>query len=255
MKTNTYKAFAATMIALMLTSYSFGQQWTTNSSNIYNNNTGNVGFSPTGNFLTPAYQIDCKGDINLNGSTNALRLGTNKIVWHGGNTADIFVGVNAGNGTMTGHYNTFMGNSAGTSLTSGTWNTAIGFEAMKNNTICMYNTAVGYQSLYTQSTCSLCWDGKSSTNTAVGYQTLYSTSAYGGCALGYNAAFANTTGCSITAMGENALANNVSGDDNVSVGGQSCYFNVSGSQNTCMGDAAGHGASGMSHSHNSFFWS
>jgi len=48
------------------------------------------------------------GDLNLNLGTSAYQIGANKILWHNNNTSDIFVGVSAGNATMTGHSNTLL---------------------------------------------------------------------------------------------------------------------------------------------------
>src|SRR5829696_7656113 len=93
------------------------------------------------------------GDLNLNLGASAYQIGANKILWHNNNTSDIFVGVNAGNATMTGHNNTLLGYQAGNSLTSSQQNTFIGYQSGKSATAVFNvgdpgNVAVGYQSLF-----------------------------------------------------------------------------------------------------------
>ena len=81
MKKKILKTTTAIMIAvMMLSSYAIGQQWSTNGVNIYNFNLGKVGFSTTGNFTTPSFLIDAKGDINLNlaaSNSSAFRIAGN----------------------------------------------------------------------------------------------------------------------------------------------------------------------------------
>src|SRR5258706_12525139 len=83
------------------------------------------------------------GDLNLNVSTTGYQIGGNNILWHNGNTADIFVGVSAGNATMTGHNNTAVGNSAFHSNTAGIDNVAVGYQAGDGSTS-SYGTFVGF---------------------------------------------------------------------------------------------------------------
>ena len=228
---------------------------------------GRVGIGVT----APNELLEVGGNIRI-GSSNSFKLAGNKVLWHDGNTNDIFVGVSAGNTGMTGHANTLVGNSAGTALTSGAYNTHIGwnagvsattdsgttfvgYEAGKSNTtannntavgyqalhsaaIVGRNTAVGYQALYTNSTqCTTC-DGGHTLNTAVGYQALYYSQAYGGCAVGFWAGFNNTTGCSLTAMGEEAARGNTTGNDNVAYGDAALHGNTSLSDNVAIGSGA-----------------
>src|SRR5258706_154257 len=72
------------------------------------------------------------GDLNLNVSTTGYQIGGNNILWHNGNTADIFVGVSAGNATMTGHNNT-TGNS----------NTYLGYQADGATNALSNSSAIG----------------------------------------------------------------------------------------------------------------
>lgn len=67
---------------------------------ILGNSGSTSGYVGIGNF-TPAYKLDVDaGDINLNTSSKAYRIGGDRILWHGGTINDIFVGVGAGNSTM-----------------------------------------------------------------------------------------------------------------------------------------------------------
>ena len=181
-----------------------------------------------GTTFTPTYKLDVdNGDINLNTSTKAFRIGGNVILWHNNHPEDIFVGVDAGNGTMTGHSNTLAGNVAGNSITSGTDNVAVGDSAGSGITTGYDNTYVGYTA------------GKNNaggwSNTGVGYQSLKNTTAYGGCAFGYNTATLNTLGCSLCAMGENALYANLIGNNNNAFGYNALNNNKSLSNNVAIG--------------------
>jgi hypothetical protein len=125
--------------------------------------------------------LQTSGDLNINSNTNGFKIATNYVLRYNTNTSDIFVGVGAGNGTMSGHSNILVGNNAGSSLTSGEFNTALGFEALKSSTTKSTNTAIGYKSLTTLSTNAF---PAASSNTAVGYQSLFNHNAYGACAFG-----------------------------------------------------------------------
>src|ERR1043165_8776062 len=52
------------------------------------------------------------GNLNLIKGTSAYQIDSNNVLWHNNHTENIFVGVNAGNGSATGLYNTIVGSGA-----------------------------------------------------------------------------------------------------------------------------------------------
>ena len=166
---------------------------------------------------TPLMTLTTTGDLNIFNATTspanktAYQIGGNNILWHNGNTTDIFVGVNAGSGSITGnHKNTIMGNTAGISLTSGYNNVAVGFEALYSG-----------------------------------------TTTYGAVAVGFHAAKYTTTGCGVIAIGEESTRQNTTGNYNIGIGVGALKGNVTGNYNICIGWDAGGGAyTGPFYSHN-----
>ncbi|MCW5909409.1 MAG: tail fiber domain-containing protein, partial [Chitinophagales bacterium] len=107
---------------------------------------GLVGIGTTG----PSYLLDVNlGDINLNQTSattsEAYRIGGNRVLWHNNNTSNLFVGVGAGasNTNTLGWGNTFVGFEAGTANTTGYRNTFIGKSAGANNTTGYMNNFIG----------------------------------------------------------------------------------------------------------------
>ena len=176
-------------------------------------------------------RLKSSGDLDLVVGTNGYKISDNYVLRHNNNTADIFVGVGAGNATMSGHNNTLVGYNAGTGLTTGHENTSVGYGAGTGLTTGYYNTFVGYNAGSVASNTG--WS-----NTGIGYQALKSTVAYGGCAVGYNCASLNTTGCSLTAMGENAMYNNLTANNNTAYGYNALNSNKSLSNNVAIGASA-----------------
>lgn len=139
---------------------------------------------------------------------------------HNYGTDNTFVGVNAGNFSMTGDSNTAIGVKALFSNTSGVDNTATGDSALLSNTIGSNNTAHGSQALLLNTTgggnaatgdFSLYNNTTGNYNTAIGSGTLsFNTIGIGNTALGFQAgltvnfANANTTGFNNTFLGHNA---------------------------------------------------
>jgi hypothetical protein len=142
-----------------------------------------------------------------------------------GNT---FIGVNAGNFTLTGYENTGSGNGALQALTIGNTNTAIGASALYNNTSGVSNTASGTQALLNNTT--------GSNNTASGKSALLNnTTGDYNTASGWNALQLNTTGIDNTASGASALRNNTTGAGNTASGFGALWGNTTGSNNTASG--------------------
>lgn len=167
------------------------------------------------------------GDLNVVVGTNGYKIATNYVLRNNNNTADIFVGVDAGNGTMTGHSNTYVGHVAAKSTTSGYKNVAVGDSAGYGITSGWYDTYVGYSAGKNT--------GNGDSNTGIGYQALKTTTAYDGTAVGYNAAVSNTTGCALTAVGGNALYGNTTGTNNCAFGYNSLNANTTLAENVAIG--------------------
>ncbi len=128
-----------------------------------------------------------------------------------------FLGVNAGNFTMTGEGNTGVGHNALFSNTMGVGNTATGDAALGFNTQGNDNTATGEAAL--------------SGNTTGSFNT-----ATGAFALRLNTT--GDTGFFNTATGTLALANNASGSFNTAIGRLALFGNESSDANTAVGASA-----------------
>jgi hypothetical protein len=162
-----------------------------------------------------------------------------------------FLGIYAGNFTMSGtnNYeaanNTGIGNYALTNLTSGYENSGIGSNTLYNNTSGSFNTAIGGYSLYSNTTGqentaigtnSLHHNTTGKQNTAVGNQSLSSnTTGEFNTAVGIQSLNLNTIGISNTAVGGVTLFSNTTGDYNTATGVSALYYNSTGSSNTTSG--------------------
>ncbi len=136
---------------------------------------------------------------------------------HNFGTDNTFLGLNAGNFSMSGDNNTAAGANALHVNTSGHSNTAYGANALPSNTTGLLNTATGTSALQNNETGAF--------NTASG---------------GFSLKF-NTTGINNTAVGSQSLLSNVSGDSNTALGFGSLQFNETGSGNIALGVGAGAG--------------
>jgi hypothetical protein len=184
---------------------------------------GNVGIG-TG---TPNEQLEITGNLRLpstTATTGIIRSGADTLI-HTYGTDNFFAGVNAGNLTMTGGWNTAIGEEALADNTTGGWNTANGRGALRLNGTGRFNVAIGTNALFDNFTGSY--------NTASGEGALGS----------------NTTGSYNTASGEGALGYNTTGEDNSALGymagftATSANANTTGSNNTFIGAYAGPGTS------------
>ncbi|MFO1311185.1 MAG: tail fiber domain-containing protein [Burkholderiales bacterium] len=156
------------------------------------------------------------GSISLPNSTAAV----GNIVKPGGaflhnfGTESTFLGVGAGNFSMTGWYNAAVGTFALQANTSGTQLAAMGAYALNGNTSGSYNTAVGTSA--------------AASNTTASFNT----------ALGAGALFYGTIGGSNTAVGALSMRDNVTGANNVALG-RNALVSSDGSSNIAIGAGAG----------------
>jgi hypothetical protein len=123
-----------------------------------------------------------------------------------------FLGLNAGNFTMTGDGNTGFGPYVLFLNTTGSYNTATGIDALVNNTTGFFNIATGANALVNNTTGNF--------NTATGHNTL----------------FHNTGGNQNTATGDLALVNNTTGSHNIGIGDSAGSNLTTGNNNICIGN-------------------
>src|SRR5258706_4922639 len=180
------------------------------------------------------------GDLNLNVSTTGYQIGGNNIPWHNGNTADIFVGVSAGNATMTGHNNTAVGNSAFHSNTAGIDNVAVGYEAGYGRPS-SYGTFVGFGAGSGAITGTY--------NTFVGYIAgSATTSGVGNTFVGLDAGYTNIISSNNTGIGLQVLGLSTAGN-NTGCGYKAGYTNTTGTSNTYLGYQADGATNALSNSY------
>lgn len=170
-------------------------------------------------------------------STGVIFKGVDRFIhdFHpaGVDAGNTFVGINAGNFSITGsgiegEFNTGIGYNALTNLTTGYGNTAIGTKSLLNNTTGYENTACGNISMLFNTT--------GYHNIAIGTATLVNnTIGNSNIAIGYGALAANTTGSENTASGYSSLTHNTTGNYNTAIGFNSMLQNTTGFQNTAVG--------------------
>jgi hypothetical protein len=149
-----------------------------------------------------------------------------------------FLGLQAGNFTMTGDYNTAVGHAAFSSNTTGHDNTAIGSVALYGNTTGYYNTGLGEYTLYS--------NGGGFYNSAVGYEALYNNVGAYNTAMGFDALYSNNGGAHNTAVGLEALYSNTGGNENTALG-VGALIASTGSNNIGIGVDAGSNQTTGSH--------
>jgi len=131
---------------------------------------------------SPNEQLEMTGNLRLPTSTasvGVIKAGADRFI-HNYGINNTFVGIDAGNLTMTGTNNTASGSAALQSNTTGTDNTASGLDALKVNTTGNRNTACGLAAL------------------------RFNTTGTDNTASGNGALFNNTTGSNNTAIGNGA---------------------------------------------------
>ncbi len=190
---------------------------------------GNVELGPS----TPA-----GGNITKNGS----------LFIHDFGLDNTFVGLQAGNQTMSGYDNAAFGFGAFSNNTTGRENIAVGVGALYSNTDGNGNTGVGQNVLFSNTygyentalgQASLGGNVSGHENTAVGYFELENNSiGYDNTATGWNALSSNSNGSYNSAIGALSLLRNLTGANNTAIGVDALSYNTSGDYNTAVGLAA-----------------
>jgi hypothetical protein len=228
-----------------------------------------AGGSVSGSAGSFSGNVSLAGNLSLSHSTpsagNVLKGAYLFLHDSGSNT---FLGLNAGNLSVTGNNNTGIGNYALQANTTGCCNTATGNNALLRNTMGGGNTASGDGALYSNTTGSgntatgrwaLIGNTTGTNNTATGITALQSNCSSpcqygtlqlgsGNTATGAGALFSNTDGSGNTATGVDALHTNcaspcyygegVGGGQNTATGTSALYNNTTGSDNTADGNTA-----------------
>lgn len=148
---------------------------------------------------------------NTTGSTvGVIYKGAERLL-HNYGTNNLFLGINAGNFTMSGLGNLVFGNNALDNNTTGIFNTSFGVQSLTDNTTGDNNTALGYQ--------TLAGNISGDNNTAGGHLSLSSnTSGVGNTAFGFRSLLGNTTGTNNIAIGINAGGTITTGSNNIAIG-------------------------------------
>lgn len=202
---------------------------TNNMERIRINKVGYVGLG----IPTPHEQLEITGNLRIpvtSATAGIIYVGPDRFI-HSKGTKSMFTGIQAGNLTTTGSYNTGNGYQALNSITTASRSCAFGYQALYTNTNFSGNCAFGNQALYS--------NGNAGGNNAFGDQALYSNTN-GPCnvAIGTQALFTNDNGSNNTAVGYWTLNKNVGGSNNNATGYQSLYKNTAGSDNNSYGSAA-----------------
>lgn len=244
----TKHQFLIAVILVCITTITFSQ--VTKLDNVRPNTTAYLGWDGTGSYPgsldvmnnfssqpinfylsgTQYMSLTSSGDLNLVNSARRYQINGNNVLWFNGDPSDIFLGVGAGNATMTGHGNTFLGKDAGTVNSSGGTGTFVGSSSGAANTTGYGNTFTGYQAGWK----NIDGDFNSFFGGGAGYGT--NNDANNNTFLGYASGGGNTTGDDNTMIGENAGANNSTG-----------------TRNTVVGARAGLGVTGSIYNNNSYF--
>jgi hypothetical protein len=208
------------------------------------NGAGNVGIGNS----NPAYKLDVNGTIHTGtgSSTNGSVVFSNST---NANAATITSGVTSAAYTLTlptaqGAANTVLSNDGAGNLS---WNTVAGATGAWTTTgNAGTNPATNF--LGTTDNESLVFKANNQlsgkidltlNNSIFGYQAGQATAGNNNTFIGYQAAYANTTGVSNTAIGSNAMVANLGGGNNTALGYGALKANTTGASNTALGAAAG----------------
>ncbi len=170
------------------------------------------------------------GNFTMSGDGNTA-VGTNALANNTTGSSNVASGAGALFSNTEGYWNSAVGTSALSANTTGFGNTASGAYALSGNTVGLYNTANG--------TSALQFNTEGSNNTATGASSLSNNSdGNQNTANGTNTLFSNTTGVSNTAVGSSALFSNDIGIKNVAIGSLALSSKVGGGYNTALGESA-----------------
>jgi hypothetical protein len=178
--------------------------------------------------------------VNVSGSTHIIMDVNGYYAPSGVGLFNTFLGLNAGNFTMSGDSNTAVGHIALDSDTTGAGNTAVGNLALHLNTQGSDNIAIGAGALQSNT--------QGIFNSAVGFNALASNgTGNNNTAIGYYALEVNSSGGQNTAIGHNALGNpglgaTSTGSNNIGIGDSAGINLATGSHDIYIGNA-GAGAS------------
>jgi len=204
---------------------------------------GNVGIGTT----APSQTLDIgAGSMALLTTTSAttgiIFKGADRFIHNfalpGTDGQNTFVGINAGNFTMTGStgsegsYNTAIGQSALLANTTGGSNTAIGRSALLSNTTGDFNTGIGLNALFANTTGDF--------NTANGVNALFSNTTGGSnTAFGQATGFDLTTGANNTIIGQNTGRGLTTGNNNTILGANVTGLAAGLANNIIIADGSG----------------
>jgi hypothetical protein len=166
------------------------------------------------------------GNLTMTGVEN-VGIGTNAGAAITTANRNTYVGYNAGATQISGFNNTFIGNSAGR-LTTGSANTFIGKSAGEITAAGASNVAVGSGSLIA--------NVSGGSNVAIGTSAMSANTAGSNTAIGTSALLYNTTGTRITAIGMNTFAGVgvTAPTDSVAIG-HNALFSCQGTKNIGLG--------------------
>lgn len=152
--------------------------------------------------------------------------------FHNFGTNNTFVGVNAGNLTMTGGHNSFFGYRSGIANTTGIYNAFFGRNSGAANTTGNYNSFFGSFSGINNTTAS--------NNSFFGYRTgILNTTGASNSFFGRSAGAANTTGANNSFFGLSTGQSNTTGARNSFFGTYAGFAGTTGNNNTFFGFQAG----------------
>ena len=228
--------------------------------------TGALAFSGATNYGTSGQVLTSNGNAaptwqsgggggasSLNGltdclvDTDSLYVGEVPSGLSGNPQSNTVLGIDAGNGLVSGNNNTFIGHDSGVAVNNSANNVLIGWESGKamTGTGTQSNVCIGKQTFQTVAGTESVVVGyeagrisSTSQSAYIGYQAGWANSGNSNASLGYHALFGGGGGLSV-GLGREAGKNNTS-TGHVSVGYQAGFSNTSGVGNTNLGYQAGY---------------